>query len=472
MLFNSIEYLIFFLVICHLGWLVVGLPRLRTWLLLSASYYFYASNNGWLLVLILVSTQIDYLCGLRIEKSTSPHRRRAYLLASMISNLAILAYFKYFNFFSESLVLCVQALGGTLQHEPWSIVLPVGISFYTFQSMSYTFDVYHGNIPAERSWSKFALYVAFFPQLVAGPIVRASDFLPQLQHKPKLDAPAFERSVALIFVGLIKKIVFADGLLASHAEAAFDVGPHVDSFVAMIGLLAFTFQIYFDFSGYSDIAIGCARLLGYHIPENFRFPYSADSFADFWRRWHISLSQWLRDYLYIPLGGNRMPTPWGVYRNILIVMLLGGLWHGAAWNFVIWGLLHAIFLITERMFQTQSETTKNVPFWKILLRRQIVFLGVLATWVVFRAGSMADVKHYLASLTACDLPDVVTLDQVLVLVFMAFCYLHQQLRWSHRILETFVQLPLPVRGFLYAIAATMIMVFSTQGTQAFIYFQF
>ncbi len=473
MLFNSTEYLLFFLIICHVGWLLVKRPTWRIWVLLAASYYFYASNNGWLLLLILASTQIDYICGLRIAASTSPRRRKLYLLLSMTANLAILGYFKYSNFFLDSFVAVGQNLGLPLEFQPWHIVLPVGISFYTFQSMSYTIDVYRGDVPAERSWSRFAFYVAYFPQLVAGPIMRAADFMPQLRRRPELDLSALERSIAVIFRGLIKKIVLADGILALHAEAAFDAASGVDSFVAWLGLLAFSFQIYFDFSGYSDIAIGCSRLMGYHIPDNFRLPYAAVSFSDFWRRWHISLSSWLRDYLYIPLGGNRMTSPAGVYRNIMIVMLLGGLWHGAAWNFVIWGGLHGLFLVLERMFHADRPPADGPLLTaRMMLRRGTVFGGVLVTWVVFRGTSLAGIQQFCESLTSGGLPAAVTVGQVSALVVIVVSYAMQLVCLRHEPLDVLLRWPLPLRCLVYAVTAVAIVVFNSEGPQAFIYFQF
>ena len=473
MLFNSIEYLFFFLIVCHVGWLLIDHVRLRVWVLLAASYYFYASNNGWLLLLIVASTQVDYFCGLRISRSTNRRHRKLYLLVSICSNLAVLGYFKYYDFFFESWTAVCQSVGATAEFHASSIVLPVGISFYTFQSMSYTLDVYRGEIPAERSWSRFAFYVAYFPQLIAGPIVRAADFLPQLAERPKLDQPDLERSIALIFKGLLKKIVIADGLLAMHSESAFDAPAGVDSFVAWLGLLTFTFQIYFDFSGYSDVAIGCSRLMGYHIPDNFRFPYTAASFSDFWRRWHISLSSWLRDYLYIPLGGNRMPTTIGVYRNLMVVMLLGGLWHGAAWNFVIWGGLHGSFLIIERIIQRKSTQAVTPPsILKLCIQRTIVFCGVLATWVVFRASGLAGIKLFVQALFAGGVPDSITLGQAIAAVVVSISFVMEYVGDKFRLLVGFLDWALPLRCILYGLAAIVLMIFSSSGPEAFIYFQF
>ncbi len=473
MLFNSTEYLIFFLVVCHLSWMLIDRPRLRIWVMLLASIYFYASNNGWQLFLLLGFTQVDYLCGLRIGASDSPRVRKWWLALSIGSNLAVLGFFKYSNFFMESLQDLARFAGQDLGWQPWHVVLPVGISFYTFQTMSYTIDVYRKVIPAERSWSRFAFFVMYFPQLIAGPIVRAEDFVPQLSKRPELDSAAFERSVAIIFRGLLKKIVLADGLLAAYSEAAFDAPASANMFEAWLGLFAFAFQIYFDFGGYSDVAIGCARLMGFYIPDNFNLPYTADSFSDFWRRWHMSLSTWLRDYLYVPLGGNRMKTQWGVARNLMLVMLLGGLWHGAAWNFVIWGGMHGAFLLIERSLGMHRDLASQQIhiFWRCL-RRLVVFIGVLATWIVFRATSLTDIAAFVRSLTWGDAPQVVTAGQLLAVAVIAVSWAMQYVARRGDPFERFANAPIPLKCVAYALAAAVIIVFNSRGPQAFIYFQF
>jgi len=473
MLFNSAQYLLFFLIVCHASWLLVDRPRLRIWMLLIASYYFYAANNAWLLLLLMASTHIDYCCGLGISRTNSAAWRRFFLLLSVAMNLGLLGYFKYYNFFVDSLVNLGNSFGWEVPLQSANIVLPVGISFYTFQSMSYTLDVYRGELPAEKSWARFAFYVAYFPQLVAGPIIRASDFIPQLSRRPTLDVATLELAIALIFRGLVKKIILADGFLAEHAEAAFDVVGPVDSFVAWLGLLAFAFQIYFDFSGYSDMAIGCSHLMGYWIPDNFHLPYAAISFSDFWHRWHISLSTWLRDYLYIPLGGNRMPTTLGVYRNIMLVMLLGGLWHGAAWNFVIWGGLHGVFLIVERACGLRAPVDE-ARLWspRAMLRRLFVFCGVLMTWVVFRATTLTGIRQFVESLLSGELPPAITLGQVSAVLIIAASYALQFVCLRYDPLPGFLRWPLPGRCLVYALTAAVIVVFNSGGAQAFIYFRF
>ncbi len=473
MLFNSCEYLVFFLVVCHASWWLVERPRLRLWMLLLASLYFYVSNNGWQIVWLLISTQIDYLCGIGIADSRSPRARKLYLAASLCGNLGLLAYFKYGGFFSEMLISLGQFAGWNVSWPPLRVVLPVGISFYTFQTMSYTIDVYRGDLPAERSWLRFAFYVTYFPQLIAGPIVRAADFVPQIAQRPMVDATVFERSVALIFRGLLKKIVLADGLLASHVDIAFSHPAAANGVEAWLGLFAFAFQIYFDFSGYSDVAIGCSRLMGYHIPDNFNLPYTADSFSDFWRRWHISLSTWLRDYLYVPLGGNRMPTQWGVARNLMLVMVLGGLWHGAAWNFVIWGAMHGSFLLIERLLGMRRVTPQQTfSTARLIVHRAIVMVGVLAAWVVFRAATLADISAYAQALTCQRMPALITAAQMAAMLVIAGSWMMQYVGRRGDPFERLAPLPLPLKCLGYAIAAVMIIVFNSGGPQPFIYFQF
>jgi len=472
MLFNSSEYVVFFLAVLSLTWLVVGFPRLRLWLLLLASYYFYASNNHWLIMLILISTQVDYVAGLVIARTQSQRTRNAALVASIACNLGILGTFKYFNFFAASLVGLANGAGWNLSWVDLHIALPVGISFYTFQSMSYTIDVYRGRIPAEPSWVRFSFYVAFFPQLIAGPIVRASHFLPQLSEPPQLDRDTFEQALFLVMRGLFKKIVLAD-FLAHYADAAFNTPGAVNVAGAWIGVYAFSLQIYFDFSGYSDIAIGCSRLCGYRLPDNFRRPYMASSMADFWRRWHISLSSWLRDYLYIPLGGNRMPGKAGVYRNLMITMLLGGLWHGAAFHFVLWGLLHGLLLIGERMLGLAREDPEKDGFsWRLLARRFVLFHVITFTWLIFRSENATLLGELLDALIPGSGTVVITAGMALAGAVIAGGWLAQAVCEYVDVDRRFLGLPVPVKGLLYAGGTFLILVFNAGGPTPFIYFQF
>ena len=345
MVFNSVAFLVFIGCFFPIYFLLKGNARLLFTLI--ASYVFYGWWDYRFLILIALSTCIDFYLSVLINNQEDPKRRKAVLAMSIFVNLAFLGFFKYFNFFIDSAndLLGLTGYGSGL--TPMHIILPVGISFYTFQSMSYTIDVYRRAIRPEPSLLKFATFIGFFPQLVAGPIVRAVDFLPQLQKDHKFNWSNFQVGLAQVLVGFGKKIVIADSL-APFVDGVFAFPGSYTSLVLIIGVVFYSFQIYCDFSGYSDIAIGIARMLGFTFPMNFNLPYFSRSFSEFWERWHISLSSWLRDYLYIPLGGNR-GGKFNMYRNLMLTMLLGGLWHGANYTFIVWGLLHGFYLVVQRL---------------------------------------------------------------------------------------------------------------------------
>lgn len=379
MLFTQLEFLVFLVVVLAAAWAARG-RALRNTILLAASYYFYAYWDVRFCGLLVLSTLVDFLVARAIAASADRRTRWRLLLISLVVNLGVLGFFKYFNFFLDSARPLVEAAGlhsGTLE-----IILPVGISFYTFQTLSYTIDVYRGVMKPTRSLLDFALFVAFFPQLVAGPIVRARELLPQLATSPHWSSRRFYGGFQQLLRGLVKKV-----LLADHLAEAVDVvfaGPELYSGVTVwIAVLAYAGQIYYDFSGYSDIAIGVAKMLGYRFPVNFRHPYGATALAEFWHRWHITLSRWLRDYLYISLGGNRAGTA-ATYRNLLVTMTLGGLWHGAAWTFVLWGLWHGVALAVERA--ATERLRRRVPD---AARWLLTMLVVLAGWVLFRSSGLS-----------------------------------------------------------------------------------
>ncbi len=376
MLFNTVQFFLFLAVAIALFYTV---PRAaRKYVLLAASYFFYGSWNPKFIALLLTLTAIDYTAGIWIERSSGARRKLA-LILSLSANLGFLGVFKYFNF----LVSNVSLIFGR-QATPFDIVLPLGISFHTFQSMSYVVDVYRGEQAAIRNPTDYALFICFFPQLVAGPIVRARDFFRDLLDWHAPTSGDVQRGFLLLAAGLTKKMAFADQF-AQVADGYFkNVAGNPGLLAAWSGVFAFALQIYFDFSGYTDMAIGMAKLLGFHFPANFRRPYLAAGITDFWRRWHISLSTWLRDYLYIPLGGNRHGTLM-TYRNLMLTMLLGGLWHGASWNFVIWGGYHGALLSVERMLGIKQSRWWAYPFRAIL-----TFLLVCISWVFFRAATLHD----------------------------------------------------------------------------------
>ncbi len=380
MLFNTVQFFLFLAVVLVLFYLS---PRpLRKYLLLGASYFFYGSWNWRFIPLLLTLTAIDYTAGVWMARIEPGRKRKAILIMSLCANLGFLGFFKYFNFLGTNL----GALVGN-SFQPWNIVLPLGISFHTFQSMSYVVDVYRGEQAAVRNPIDYALFICFFPQLVAGPIVRARDFFRDLWKWRAPSAEDVSTGLFLITLGLTKKMAFADQF-AKVANRYFNEVAAVNSGMAAAwsGVVAFGLQIYFDFSGYTDMAIGMARLLGFHFPINFRRPYLSASITEFWRRWHISLSSWLRDYLYIPLGGNRHGR-FKTYRNLMLTMLLGGLWHGASWNFVIWGGYHGSLLAIERAARGDRPLVETRT-WLYPLRALTTFVLVMISWVFFRAAGL------------------------------------------------------------------------------------
>ena len=401
MLFNSGEFLLFFAGFLLAWWLVRGRSIcLRNQLIVAASYLFYAWWDWRFLPLLVGSSLIDFWVALRMDETADRRRKRSFLIVSLCGNLGLLAFFKYFNFFAGSLHAAAGRLGLHLPLPALEIILPVGISFYTFQTLSYTIDVYRGVLPATRRLTDFLAYVSFFPQLVAGPIERAAHLLPQFAQTREITLPMVREGVWLILWGLFKKVVMADNL-APLVEMVYD-GP--DPFTApavLLGTLAFAFQIYGDFSGYSDIARGTARLMGFDIMFNFNLPYAARSLSDFWRRWHISLSAWLRDYVYIPLGGNRRGT-FRTQTNLLITMMLGGLWHGASWHFVLWGLWHGFGLISQRIWLTSPFTRWNVTRLGASAGWLVTMLFVLYGWLLFRADSWEEIVAMTTALGAWE----------------------------------------------------------------------
>ncbi len=381
MLFNTTHFFIFLAVVLALFY---SSPRsFRRYILLAASYFFYGTWNYKFILLLLTLTAIDYTAGLWLERIPPGPRRKAVLIMSLSANLGFLGFFKYFNFLAANLAL---AMGKPAHAYFWDIVLPLGISFHTFQSMSYVVDVYRGQQKAVRNVIDYALYICFFPQLVAGPIVRARNFFPDLWDWHAPSSGDVSRGLFLVALGLTKKMAFADQF-AKVANSYFsNVAGNPGVVTAWSGVVAFGLQIYFDFSGYTDMAIGMALLLGFHFPVNFRRPYLASSITDFWRRWHISLSTWLRDYLYIPLGGNRHGR-WKTYRNLMLTMLLGGLWHGASWNFVIWGGYHGALLSIERLLRGDRPVSDRWT-WLYPFQAMVTFGLVMISWVFFRAADL------------------------------------------------------------------------------------
>lgn len=379
MLFNSIAFIIFFPAVFLIYWLTPNKKcRFQNIILLLSSYVFYGWWDWRFLSLIAFSSIVDYLIGLAI---VSKKRKKSFLILSVVINLGLLGVFKYFNFFIDSWINLWSLLGYEMSISTVNIILPVGISFYTFQTMSYTIDIYRGRMLPTKDFIAFATYISLFPQLVAGPIERASNLLPQILNRRSWDNNLFKEGILQISVGFFRKVIVADNI-GTLIDGVYNNPEIYNSSTLIIAILLYSFQIYFDFSGYSDIAIGTAKLLGFRFMQNFNLPYFSSSITEFWRRWHISLSTWLRDYLYIPLGGNREGIT-KQYRNLFLTMLLGGLWHGSSWNFVVWGAIHGIFLSVEKWMNL-------VPVNYRLINNILVFISVSLVWIFFRSISFED----------------------------------------------------------------------------------
>jgi alginate O-acetyltransferase complex protein AlgI len=471
-LFTSWEYLFFLVGVFAVYW---ALPwqRARVWLLLAASFGFYACWNRWLALLVCASASLDWALALAIERTAVVRWRRALLGVSVTANLGLLCYFKYANFFLESLAEVLRACGARSSLPVLSVLLPIGISFYTFEAISYVVDVHQGRLRAERRLPHFLLFILFFPHLVAGPIVRGRDFLPQVARGKRFSWARVQVGVQLILLGLIKKWVIADRM-AQFADPVFANPGAYQSFYTWIAVFAYALQVYGDFSGYTDMALGSAHLLGYHLVPNFDRPYLAPNISDFWRRWHISLSSWLRDYLFYPLGGSR-DGEWKTCRNLLIIMTLGGLWHGAAWNPVLWGVLQGVFLVIHRQFRSACQGTRLSALLEsrpgTLARIAFTFTCFSLGLVVFRAPSLARMVEMFTQLCFGSqgvdetLPAVgflVTVPLVLLLDLL------QPLPWR-RLTE---RAPPIVLGASYAALLCLALLFAPGGTPPFIYFQF
>ncbi|MCK4625195.1 MAG: MBOAT family protein [Phycisphaerae bacterium] len=385
MLFVEPRFIYFFIVVFAVHWGLRSAVLRKLWLL-GSSYAFYAGWDWRFLSLIVASTLIDYTVGVLMSRPLSGRARKGCLLASLVGNLGILGFFKYYNFFVDSAVELSWWLGLPVPLSTLNIILPVGISFYTFQTLSYSIDVYRGRLKPTRNLLDLALFVGFFPQLVAGPIVRAAGFLPQLETARVFSSVRIRACLILFLIGFIKKACISDNL-APIVDAYFANPGDYSATTSWIAVVFYAVQIYCDFSGYSDMAIACANLLGYQLCLNFNFPYFAANITEFWRRWHISLSTWLRDYLYIPLGGSRGSKLF-TYRNLMLTMLLGGLWHGASWNFVIWGGLHGAALIVHKEWRRLTATQAEVWSVRRFVGPLLTFYWVCVAWIFFRATDL------------------------------------------------------------------------------------
>jgi alginate O-acetyltransferase complex protein AlgI len=474
MLFCSEAFFLFFAIVFALYW-AMPWQRARVWLLLIASFYFYASWNHWLALLICVSTVIDYFLARGIDTWQSPAGRRFLLVLNLVGNLGLLCYFKYANFFLHSVEEGLRAAGASASLPVLQVILPVGISFYTFEAINYMVDVYRGKTRAERDLSHFMLFITFFPHLVAGPIVRAKDFLPQIRRPKHWDWARIQLGSEYFLMGLFKKLAIADRMVV-FVDPVFENPAAYGTEAIWRAVLAYALQIYCDFSGYTDMAVGAAHMLGYKLAPNFNMPYLASNISEFWRRWHISLSSWLRDYLFIPLGGSR-GSEWQTARNLMITMTLGGLWHGASWNFVLWGAVHGLLLIGHRLFRTVAS---RLPGLEHVLHSRLgtaasvalTFFTICCTWVLFRATSFETIAIVFERMVipSTGLQSAAAPPSLLYLyLVVGLCHYLAYQKWFKRGTNW---LPGQVIGFGYCAVLMLALVFSPKSGQAFIYFQF
>ncbi len=471
MVFNSLTFALFFALVLAIHSL--PLPwRTRKVNLLVASYLFYAAWNPPFVILLWISTVIDWYAAQKLVHAERASARRGWMLLSVLANLGMLSYFKYGNFLLENFSAVMAGVGIVYVPPSFDIVLPVGISFYTFATMSYTLDVYLRRAAPARSFLDYALFVTFFPHLVAGPIMRPTELVPQFAEPRRATPDMLRFGLALMTLGLFQKVVLADGFLSRAAEMVYDGKGAPGALDAWMGTLAFSGQIFCDFAGYSTTAIGAAMCLGFAMPDNFRFPYAAVGFSDFWRRWHITLSAWLRDYLYIPLGGNRHGEA-RTYLALMVTMLLGGLWHGASWTFVVWGGLHGTYLAMERLLRSRFASYRPGPI-ALLALGLLTYALVNVTWVFFRAhtfGKASEVLRGMFGANAHAEPILPTAQLAMVtLIVVGMVFTHWRMREST--LESAVaRTPALLLSGAWALMAFAIVIAQGAGN-AFIYFQF
>ena len=486
MVFNSIGFLIFFPIVLFLYF---ALPKKLSWvMLLLASYYFYISWNVNLIFLIVFTTAISWVSSMLIERTQSKAIRKLFLVITLVTCLGILFFYKYFNFLSDSVVNALKAVGIGADPFNLDLILPVGISFYTFQTLSYVIDVYRGDVKTERNFFFYALYVVFFPQLVAGPIERPNNLIPQLHERHRPNWENTRNGLRKMLIGFFKKVVVAD-LLATYVNAVYNDAANATGLGVVIATVLFAVQIYCDFAGYTDIAIGCAEIMGIHLMQNFNRPYISESIPEFWRRWHISLSTWFKDYIYFPLGGSRCSL-WKNLRNIMIVFMVSGLWHGAAWTFVIWGALHGMYQVIGKLLKPAREKTlalmhispdsKGLHFY----RKAVTFILVCFAWIFFRANNTSDalllVKKLFTDWSLSDAYINATIDHlgltlVAVLISILSVYIMNRMDINQLHLGKEGDGAIPVFRYAYIIWIIVIawlLLLVGDGASTFIYFQF
>jgi alginate O-acetyltransferase complex protein AlgI len=498
MVFNSYTFIAFFIIVLVVHNYVPLSWKTKKLNLLLASYLFYAVWNPPFILLLWLSTVIDFFVGKKLYHEKVKYKRNMLLVISLIGNLGMLAFFKYGGFLLDNFMTLVSSLGIDYQPAKPNIILPVGISFYTFQTLSYTLDMYKRRSEPEKSLLDFSLFVTFFPQLVAGPIVRPGQLLPQFKQPHTADNKQLTQGLFLLSLGLFMKVVMADTMLASSADTVFGAAQALHPLDAWMGVLAFSGQIFFDFAGYSTCAIGIALCLGFSLPDNFLYPYAAVGFSDFWRRWHITLSAWLRDYLYIPLGGNRVKKV-RVYGNLMATMLLGGLWHGASWTFVVWGGLHGLYLCAEKLLtEFRNKRTVVIPlaikekekvtvqsilmaprFLRVLwppkfIYALLTFFLINVTWVFFRATDFSSAWRILSSMFGFVSNGAAVLPTLSLIKVGVITILLVGTHWFMRntkVLQVANKTPWWLLGIFWAVML-LLLILSQESTSSFIYFQF
>ena len=488
MLFNTPEFIIFFIFVLA----VISCIKFRKFqhlFLIGSSYFFFYFSNNFLITLLIFSTLLDFYIGKAIFTAKNKKRKKVLLISSLVGNLGLLGFFKYADFGIAQINNVTESLG-IPEITSLGLILPIGISFYTFQTISYTVEIYRGKLEPSKSLWEFALFVSFFPQLVAGPILRANHFLPQLREKISnngitsrlrtitIHDTSLRFGISLMAIGFFKKMFFADNI-APMVNEIFNVPYGLESFSVMLGAIAFGVQIYCDFSGYSDIAIGAAIILGFHIPANFNKPYFAVSPADFWRRWHISLSTWLRDYLYIPLGGNRKGNS-RTYVNLITVMFLGGLWHGASWNFVIWGLMHGVYLAVQKLTTNKFPVLKNSKFLKtrtgkiisILITQYFIFM----TWLAFRVEDLDALSYVLYKYVVWDFATSATLQilshNIIPVTLIIGFFILNYISYRKNIVKSLSEMKITHWAIILFGIMILILFFYDLSPEEFIYFRF
>lgn len=481
MFFNSVDFALFLPLVFAGYWLLQN--RSLKWqngFILLASYVFYGWWDWRFLSLIIFSSIVDFSVGRKLAQTQDPTARKKWLYLSLATNLGLLGFFKYFNFFVEQFITAFAGLGISLEPSTLHIILPVGISFYTFQTLSYTIDVYHRRLKPTDDWIAFFAYVGFFPQLVAGPIERSTHLLPQFLQSRHFDYDKARDGMRQILWGLFKKIVIADScaLVVNDIFANYETA---GASTLILGAVLFAFQIYGDFSGYSDIAIGTGRLFGFDLMRNFAYPYFSRNIAEFWRRWHISLSTWFRDYVYIPMGGSRVNSRWILVRNVFVVFLVSGFWHGANWTFIIWGALHAAFFLPiillsrNRKYLDTVAADRFLPTAREMINMLFTFGLVCIGWIFFRAEDLEQATGYL--LRILDHPvlevDILRKHVLLILGILIFVLIEwTQRRRQHAFEFRGNRIPQLVRAGIYLLTALSILVFAPKQESPFIYFQF